>query len=65
MHVEVGLVRIFSYDTVSLFKLQLTACRFNPWAKANLNYSAQALLISAGNAWIILFKVFSQALLFL
>ncbi|KNA07984.1 hypothetical protein SOVF_166800 [Spinacia oleracea] len=25
----------------------LTACRFNPWAKANLNYSAQALLISA------------------
>ena len=27
---------------------QLTACRMIPWAKANLNYTAQALIISAG-----------------
>jgi len=28
--------------------LQLAAVRMIPWAKANLNYTAQALIISAG-----------------
>jgi len=28
--------------------LQLTAVRVIPWAKANLNYTAQALIISSG-----------------
>jgi len=28
--------------------LQLAAVRVIPWAKANLNYTAQALIISAG-----------------
>ncbi|XP_057524762.1 early nodulin-93-like [Amaranthus tricolor] len=27
----------------------LLACRVNPWAKANLNYTAQALIISAAS----------------
>lgn len=31
-----------------IFTLQLTAVRTIPWAKANLNYTAQALIISAG-----------------
>jgi len=33
---------------VFLLYLQLTAVRVIPWAKANLNYTAQALIISAG-----------------
>jgi hypothetical protein len=33
---------------VFLLNLQLTAVRVIPWAKANLNYTAQALIISAG-----------------
>jgi hypothetical protein len=31
-----------------LFLVQLVGCRVLPWAKANLNYTAQALIISAG-----------------
>jgi len=32
-----------------LFDLQLASVKMLPWAKANLNHSAQALIISTGN----------------
>lgn len=34
-----------------LLCLQLVGCRVIPWAKANLNYTAQALIISAGTLY--------------
>jgi hypothetical protein len=33
---------------MKIYLLQLVGCRVLPWAKANLNYTAQALIISAG-----------------
>lgn len=36
------------FISLCLSKLQLTAVRTIPWAKANLNYTAQALIISGG-----------------
>ena len=33
---------------IYMYLLQLVGCRVLPWAKANLNYTAQALIISAG-----------------
>lgn len=36
------------HSMINFSTLQLTAVRMIPWAKANLNYTAQALIISAG-----------------
>jgi hypothetical protein len=33
---------------LNFLNLQLAAVRMIPWAKANLNYTAQALIISGG-----------------
>ena len=33
---------------MKFYLAQLVGCRVLPWAKANLNYTAQALIISAG-----------------
>ncbi|KAI0524092.1 hypothetical protein KFK09_003456 [Dendrobium nobile] len=46
----------FFYDHINLHNafsfiilvLQLVGCRVIPWAKANLNYTEQALIISVG-----------------
>ena len=37
-----------NFDSLSSKPFQLAACRMVPWAKANLNYTAQALIISSG-----------------
>lgn len=36
------------FKVAFFFNSQLTAVRMIPWAKANLNYTAQALIISGG-----------------
>jgi len=40
---------------IYMYLLQLVGCRVLPWAKANLNYTAQTLIISAGT--ILLFSL--------
>jgi hypothetical protein len=45
--IQIACLHIFVICIELLF-LQLVSCRVLPWAKRNLNYTAQALIISAG-----------------